>query len=138
MSERFEESIIQFYERERIANTQLLNLSEEPKVTNRDLANNLDFNLKHLILLSRVSLKNYHQIIQNQEVITKKLDNLELQVQELSKRSSLTKKTVQNIVTEVSKQPKEIEEQALNLISKLEEKLVRVEHLVEKLNNWVG
>nr|ATZ69500.1 ORF1 protein [Cacao swollen shoot Ghana Q virus] len=138
MSQKFEDSIAQFYDKERIANTQLLDLSEEPKITSHDLSNNLDFTIKHLILLSRVSLKNFHKILENQEQLGKRLDKIEDQVQYLTKQKPLTKQTAQNLLTEISKQPKEIEEQALALISQLEEKVGRVEKAVEKLNHWVG
>nr|ATZ69488.1 ORF1 protein [Cacao swollen shoot Ghana Q virus] len=138
MSQKFEDSIAQFYDKERIANTQLFDLSEEPKITNHDLSNNLDFTIKHLILLSRVSLKNFHKILENQEQLGKRLDKIEDQVQYLTKQKPLTKQTAQNLLTEISKQPKEIEEQALALISQLEEKVGRVEKAVEKLNHWVG
>lgn len=135
MSDKFEESIAQFYEKERIANTQLLNLSEEPKVTNHHLANNLDFILKHIILLSRVSLKNFHQILDRQEALEARILKLESSTQSLLLNKPLSVISAKKLVAEITKQPKEIEQQALSLLSKVEAKVDRIDKVVDQLSS---
>lgn len=138
MSDKFEDSINLFYEKERIANTQLLDLSQESKVSNHDLANNLDFVIKHLVLLSRVSLKNFHKILEKQEIFEQRINSLESSTQELLKYQPLTSKSARNLISEISRQPKEIEQKALDLLSKLEEKILKIEKVVEEVAHWVG
>ncbi|CEJ16363.2 polyprotein [Mulberry badnavirus 1] len=71
MSLRFEESIQSLYNTERLGLIQLLDLSQEPKVLNKDLSNNIDFAIKHIVLQSRVLLKHFHSIATRQEALEK-------------------------------------------------------------------
>ena len=144
MTDRFEQAIADFFDRERIASTELINLSEEPKVTNRDLANNLDFNLKHLLLLSRVSIRQFHLLNDRLDSITSKVDSIVEEQKRINKKirkieeeqrdnKPLSATEVRHLVKEIAQQPKLVEEQALKLTTDLDQKLLRVEKLLEEV-----
>lgn len=153
MSDKFEASINEFYENERISSTEFLDLSGESKISNKDLSNNLDFVIKYIVLLSRVSLKNFHKIIEKQEEIEKRVSECEKNIEKtrkilskglgeiensLTQNKPLTKTEVQNLVKEISQQPKLVEEKALELTSKLDSKIDKVEDLVRHLIDWTS
>lgn len=153
MADKFEDSIKQFYDKERIANTKLLNLSEEPEVFNRDLGNNIDFAIKNIILLSRVTIKHFHTIHERQQKVERRLQSCEDLItkikretqeelkaikEELQANKPLTKTEVLSLVKEISQQPKLVKEQALLLTSKLDEKIDKVDKLIQHLVTWTS
>nr|QIM56920.1 ORF1 protein [Cacao swollen shoot virus] len=149
MSDRFEESIQQFYDKERIAATELINISSGDRVTNKDLGNNLDFCLKHLILLSRVCLKQFHKIEERQEDLVKKVESLTGEVAKLRTFSEAVQRTLQSqkpltgpevrkLVKEIAQQPKLVEEKALEISASLDKKLDKVEQLINHMVNWTA
>jgi hypothetical protein len=128
---------------------QLLDLSQEPKVTNRDLANNIDFVVKHVVLQSRTALKHFHTAAVKQEAVETQLElckkeltglrrELKAIKSELVNNKPLTRTEVLALVKEIAQQPKIVEEQALRLTEELNKKLNKVEELIGHLIRWAN
>jgi Protein of unknown function (DUF1319) len=144
MAKRFEESVQKWYDTARTANLEYLDLAEKPKTRDylETINNNTSVIYDRLNLFTRISLKHFHKIHEENE-------NLKNQIQKLKKlvtqqgqkieslQQPLTKKEVRTLVVEIAQQPKLVEEQALKLTSDLEHKLVRIEKLLHDLKEYI-
>ncbi|ATZ69528.1 ORF1 protein [Cacao bacilliform Sri Lanka virus] len=137
MSERFEESIREWYASAPTRNLQYLDLAETPKPKLSQLANNLGVIYDRINLLSRVSLKNYKLILEKsvliESILTKHSASLSLLESEFQEHRPLTSAEVKKLVIEIAKQPKAVEEQALQITEELKKEIKEVRELVTKV-----
>ncbi|WAK97198.1 hypothetical protein [Fatsia badnavirus 1] len=143
MSERWEQSISDWYEKSRTANLEYLDLSStQSKVTTSDLANNLAVIFDRISLFSRISIKNHKVLLEKFTALEAENRKLKQEVANLSKlvieNQPITKSQVLEITEQISKQPKAIEEQAVKLSLDLKLKLEKVEALIEKISSWTN
>ncbi|ATZ69484.1 ORF1 protein [Cacao swollen shoot Ghana N virus] len=142
MSDRWEKSIQEWYEKSHTANLEYLDLAASSKVSTNQLAHNLSVIFDRVSLGNRVQIKNLKQIQESVLDLDRKVSSLESKIQKLAKQfkenKPLSESEVRHLVSEIAKQPKIVEEQALLISQKLEEKLERVESLLLKLDHWVG
>lgn len=141
MSERWEQSIQEWYTKSRTSNLEYLDLSDIT-ITNKHLANNISVIYDRLNLLSRVSLKNFKQTQEQINFLDQKIQKLEQNLKNLTilltENHLLTKSEVKTLVTEVTKQPKLIETEALKISEELNQKLERVEAVLKRVETWVS
>lgn len=141
MSERWEQSIQEWYTKSRTSNLEYLDLSDTT-VTNKHLANNISVIYDRLNLLSRVSLKNFKQTQEQIHFLDQKIQKLEQNLKNLTilltENRPLTTSEVKTLVTEVTKQPKLIETEALKISEELNQKLKRVEAVLKRVETWVS
>ncbi|KAK6924285.1 Commelina yellow mottle virus, Orf1 [Dillenia turbinata] len=136
MSEKWEQAIQEWYEKSHTANLEYLDLASKSSVTNQHLAHNISVIFDRISLSSRVNIKSQKQILERIQDLEKENRKLRLEVANLTKvvteNQPLTKSQVLEITTQISKQPKEIEERALKLTEDLSQKLARVETLINR------
>lgn len=141
MSERWEQSIQEWYTKSRTSNLEYLDLSDTT-ITNKHLANNISVIYDRLNLLSRVSLKNFKQTQEQIHFLDQKIQKLEQNLKNLTilltENRPLTTSEVKTLVTEVTKQPKLIETEALKISEELNQKLKRVEAVLKRVETWVS
>jgi polyhydroxyalkanoate synthesis regulator phasin len=141
MSERWEQSIQEWYTKSRTSNLEYLDLSETT-ITNKHLANNISVIYDRLNLLSRVSLKNFKQTQEQINSLDQRIQKLEQNLKNLTilltENRPLTTSEVKTLVTEVTKQPKLIETEALKISEELNQKLKRVEAVLKRVETWVS
>ena len=141
MSERWEQSIQEWYTKSRTSNLEYLDLSDIT-ITNKHLANNISVIYDRLNLLSRVSLKNFKQTQEQINFLDQKIQKLEQNLKNLTilltENRFLTTSEVKTLVTEVTKQPKLIETEALKISEELNQKLERVEAVLKRVETWVS
>lgn len=141
MSERWEQSIQEWYTKSRTSNLEYLDLSETT-VTNKHLANNIAVIYDRLNLLSRVNLKNCKQIQEQIHFLDQKVQKLEHNLKNLTilftENRPLTTSEVKTLVNEVTKQPKLVETEALKISEELNQKLKRVEAVLKRVETWVS
>ncbi|GJX78964.1 putative polyprotein [Tanacetum coccineum] len=105
-----------------------------------------------LLLFSKVSIKHFNSIKEQNEVLKEKLVECENQIKknqkeyskglqqissELQESKPLTKREVLELVEEIAQQPKKVEEEALKLTSELEKKVKRIEDQVHRIEHLV-
>nr|AER00542.1 ORF I [Citrus yellow mosaic virus] len=141
MSRIWEEAIQRWYETSHTANLEYLDLASKPKVSNSEISHNLAVVYDRLSLFSRVSIKNFESIqetLEKQDLRIQKLESsLKTLTSEFIAHKPLSKAEVKTLVTEIAKQPKLVEAQALQLTENLNQKLDRVEALISKVERWV-
>jgi chromosome segregation ATPase len=141
MSERWEQSIQEWYTKSRTSNLEYLDLSDTT-ITNKHLANNISVIYDRLNLLSRVSLKNFKQTQEQIHSLDQRIQKLEQNLKNLTilltENRPLTTSEVKTLVTEVTKQPKLIETEALKISEELNQKLKRVEAVLKRVETWVS
>ncbi|KAK6924282.1 Zinc finger, CCHC-type [Dillenia turbinata] len=127
---------LEWYEKSHTANLEYLDLASKSSVTNQHLAHNISVIFDRISLSSRVNIKSQKQILERIQDLEKENRKLRLEVANLTKvvteNQPLTKSQVLEITTQISKQPKEIEERALKLTEDLSQKLARVETLINR------
>nr|AZZ86114.1 hypothetical protein [Cacao red vein-banding virus] len=142
MSSRWENSIIEWYEKSHTANLEYLDLASTVKVSTNQLAHNLAVLFDRVNLGNRVFIKNLKQIQESLLEVNSRIESVETSVKKLTKQfrenKPLSESEVKHLVSEIAKQPKIVEKQALEISQQLEQKLERVEKLLGKLNQWVG
>ena len=142
MSERWEQSIQEWYTKSRTSTLEYLDLSEAATVTNKHLASNISVVYDRLNLFSRVSLKNFKQIQEQIHSLDHKIQKLEQNLKNLTilftENHPLTVSEVKVLVSEIAKQPKLVETEALKIAEELNQKLNRVEAVLKKVETWAS
>ena len=137
MSELWEEAIQKWYTDSHTSHLDYLNLAETTKPTRKELAHNISVIYDRTCLSSRVNLRNFKLLLEENHNIEQRIKKLESSVKILSSLFSenkpLTQSEVQKLVLEISKQPKLIEEEALRLSQDLNQKLQRIKILLSKI-----
>ncbi|GJV70066.1 Orf y [Tanacetum coccineum] len=105
-----------------------------------------------LLLFSKVSIKHFNNIKEQNKVLSEKVIDCENQIKKNQKEFSkslqqissevqgskpLTKKEVLELVEEIAQQPKKVEEEALKLTAELEKKVKRIENQVHRIEHLV-
>ena len=150
MSDRFEQSVIDWYEHARTSNLEYLNLENKTqKISHHDLSNNINCIYDRLQLFAKVSLKYFHSIqnIENrlvacetkiqkfQKESTKNLKQLSTEIRDIK---PLTKKEVRELVQEIAQQPKLVEEEALKISEDVKKQLQKVEDLLHQIKSLIS
>lgn len=144
MSARFERSIEDWYAHSRTVNLEYLNL-EVSKPSLSHLSHNLDVIYDRLSLHSKVSVSEYHKLLellsdihQSQSSFQRKIQKELQQLQALvESQRPLTKLEVQSLVSEIAQQPKLVEKEALRLTSNLDNQVQRIEHLIKEVKHLI-
>lgn len=138
MSERVEKNIEDWYEKTRAKDLEYLDLAE----TQLDLAKNLSVIHNKVCLLSKVSLKHFYLLEEENLRTQKEVVKLRQSVQNLEKdfvtHKPLTKAEVRKLVLEISKQPKLIEEEAVRLIEELKKNIGKIEGVLKEVKELIG
>lgn len=145
MSAKFERSIADWYSHSRTANLEYLNLESSSKPSISHLSHNIDVVYDRLSLHSKVCIKENHQILDllsdiknSQDLFSRKiqkdLQNLKALVED---QKPLTKTEVFKLVSEISQQPKIVEEEALRLTANLEQQVQKIEHLIKEVKHLI-
>nr|UVT37308.1 ORF1 [Fig badnavirus 2]UVT37310.1 ORF1 [Fig badnavirus 2] len=139
MSERWEREIQDWYNNSRTINLEYLDLAESEKPKLSHIYNNLAVLYDRVSLFSRVSIKNFKSVLERIEKVEERLGALEKGVKTLTKEITesrpLTAQEVRDLVTEIARQPKLVEEEALKISGELSQKLARVEALLHKVES---
>lgn len=142
MSKRWETEIQKWYDQSRISDLQYLDLAESEKVTLKHINHNLTVVYDRSQLFSRVSIKNFKSLQESVLSLENRVTALEQSHKNLIKlfteNRPLTRSEVHTLVSEISKQPKAIEAQALQVSEELNRKIDRVEKLLHKVEKWVS
>ena len=142
MSERWEQSIQEWYTKSRTSSLEYLDLSETTTVTSKHLNHNISVIYDRLNLLSRVSLKNFKQTQEQIQSLDQKIQKLEQNLKNLTilftENRPLTTSEVKTLVHEIAKQPKLVETEALKISEELNQKLKRVEAVLKRVETWVS
>ena len=137
MSERWERSVEEWYEKSKTSRLEHLDLANQQKVSTRELANNISVIYDRLLLFSRVTIKHFKVLEEKQEKLEKEFSKFRILISELTsevtERKPLSKQEVRELVKEIAAQPKLIEEQSLKIAADLDEKVRRIEESVNKL-----
>lgn len=102
-----------------------------------------------LSILSNVTLKNFHKILEFQQQQGDQLEKVKTQVHKLSKHLAsldlavtnhqpLTKTEVKDLVLEIAEQPKLVEKEALLLTEELKKQVLEVKHAVSDLKKFIA
>ncbi|CAD5196219.1 unnamed protein product [Musa acuminata subsp. malaccensis] len=141
MSEKWEEAIQQWYTSSHTSKLDYLDLAETHSPTRNELAHNLAVIYDRTCLFSRVNLKNFKAIIEKNQSLEREIKGLKHSIKTLtallSENRPLTKQEVRDLVAEISKQPKLVEEEALRLTQSLNQKLQRVEQLLSRIEKQI-
>lgn len=159
MSDRFERAILDWYNHSRTANLEYLDLSSSSNIKLSDLENNVAVIYDRLLLLSKVSIKQFREIKNQNQRSSERLESCENLLRktqsetrksftqissEVHQTKPLTKKEVLELVREISQQPKLVEEEALKLsaelnskVKQVEQQIQRVEHLLKEVQSFL-
>ena len=141
MSKLWEEAIQKWYTDSHTSHLDYLNLAETSKPTKKELAHNISVIYDRTCLSSRVNLRNFKLLLEENRNLEHRVKNLEASITTLSslliKNKPLTQVDVQKLVLEITKQPKLIEEEALRLSQSLDQKLQRIEILLSKIEKQI-
>lgn len=152
MSERWEESLRRWYETSPTANLEYLNLESYQKVTNQHLANNISFNIDKTIASSRFHAKLLKKVqeeqTRNQEDLQSQIEQLQQDLQQQTRHirqleetisgfHPLTSGEVRSLVSEITKQPKLAEQEALRLTEELKKQVLEVKQAVSDLKAFI-
>lgn len=131
MSEVFERSIEDWYSKSRTARLEHLDLAEEPKVCNRQLAHNLSVVFDRISLLSKVSLKNFKLILERLSELELKIEKNTIKIKNIQK--PLSEQQLEALVTKLTAQPKEIEERTIHLATELRKEVSQLKLMIAKV-----
>lgn len=131
MSEVFEKSIEDWYSKSRTARLEYLDLAEEPKISNSQLAHNLSVVFDRISLLSKVSLKNFKLILERLSVLELKIKKNSLKIKNIQK--PLSEQQIEALVAKLTLQPKEIEERTINLAAELRKEVSQLKLMLAKV-----
>lgn len=141
MSKLWEEAIQKWYLDSHTSQLEYLDLAEVRNPTKRELANNIAVIYDRTCLSSRVNLRNFKLLLEKTQKLEEKVQKLEKATKTLSalfqENKPLTKAEVKDLVSEISKQPKLVEEEALKLTQNLDQKILRVETLLSKIEKQI-
>lgn len=141
MSELWEEAIQKWYTDSRTSHLDYLDLAEDKSPSRKELAHNLAVVYDRTCLSSRVNLRNFKLLLEKTQQLDEKIQKLERATKTLSalfkESKPLTKTEVRELVIEIAKQPKVIEEEALKLTQDLDRKILRVEALLTKIEGQI-
>ena len=141
MSEKWEEAIQQWYTSSHTSKLDYLDLAETHSPTRKELAHNLTIIYDRTCLSSKVNLKNFKIIIEKNQNLEREIKGLKHSIKTLtvlhSENRPLTKQEVRDLVAEISRQPKLVEEEALRLTQNLNQKLQRVEQLLSRIEKQI-
>ena len=153
MSDRFEQTIKDWYDSSRTANLEFSYIPENHNPKPSDIYNNVSCIYDKLFLFAKISIKNFHLVIQHLEKLEHRLEKCEENIRktqsetikslrqissEIHETKPLTKKEVLVLVKEISQQPKFVEEQALKLSEDLNQKIQRIEVLLKEVKTTIG
>lgn len=148
MTDRFEQDIADWYRNSRTVNLEYLNLEEPQKVKLSVLNNNISCIYDKLLLQAKVCILRFHQILENQKELQLRLETCEEFIRktqsetrkslqqissEIHHSPPLTKHQVLDLVQEIAIQPKLVEKEALKLTEDLNLKIQKVEHLLHEV-----
>lgn len=126
MSEIWEEEIRKWYLESRTSHLSYLDLAEDKNPSRKEIAHNIAVVYDRTCLSSRVNLRNFKLLLEKTQQLEEKIQKLEKATKTLSAlfedNKPLTKTEVRELVTEISKQPKIVEEEALKLTKDLDQK----------------
>ncbi|THU58537.1 hypothetical protein C4D60_Mb03t15400 [Musa balbisiana] len=129
MSEKWEEAIQQWYTNSHTSKLEYLDLAELKNPSRKELAHNITVVYDRVCLSSRVHLKNLKALLERSQELEKEVKRLKTDVRTLttlfSENQPLTKQEVRDLVEEIARQPKLVEEEALRLTQNLNQKLHR-------------
>lgn len=141
MSSNWEEAIQKWYANSRTSDLEYLDLAESSNPSRKELAHNISVIYDRTCLSSRVNLRNFKLLLEKNQNLENKIKKLESSVKILSslfaENKPLTKLGVQELVIEITKQPKLIEAEVLKLSQDLDQKLQRVETLLSKIERQI-
>ena len=160
MSDRFEQEIQNWYDNSRTVDPEYIIFKENSsKPTTTDLANNLACIYNRVNLFSKVALKNFKSISEKQKDLELKVQNCQEKLEsceellrktqsetrksfqqistEIHQSKPLTKREVLNLVQEIAEQPKLVEKEALKLTEELNHKTQKVEHLLHEVKKLI-
>lgn len=147
MSDRFEQTIRDWYDHSRTTNLEFLNLSENQNPKISDIYNNISCVYDKLILFAKISIKSFHQISQHLEKLEQRLEECEENIRKTQRETTKgliqisseiqgskphTKREILDLFKEISQQPKLAEEQTQKL-GEFEEKLEKIKRGVEAI-----
>ncbi|QBH21731.1 hypothetical protein KM718_gp1 [Polyscias mosaic virus] len=137
MTERWEKSINDWYEKSHAANLEYLDLVSLPIVSNNNLAHNLACIYNRLSLHSRISIKDYYSLLDRLKSLEVENQKLRKEIKHLSQvvleNRPVTKSQLLEVAEQIASQPKAIEQQTVRLANNLAEKLERLELIVKRL-----
>nr|AIK01818.1 ORF1 [Piper yellow mottle virus] len=131
MSEVFERSIEDWYSKSRTARLEYLDLAEEPKVCNRQLAHNLSVVFDRISLLSKVTLKNFKLILERLSVLEPEIEKDSIKNKNIQK--PLSGQQLEALVTKLTAQPKEIEGRTISLATELRKEVSQLKLMIAKV-----
>lgn len=137
MSERWEEAIQEWYTKSHTSNLEYLDLALTLKVSSNQIAHNLSVVYDRTCLSAKINLRNFKLILERSEILEKDDIGLKTALKNLTtvflENRPLTKQEVKELVAEISRQPKLVEEEAIRLTEELSKKLDRVEKLLHQV-----
>ena len=141
MSKLWEESIQKWYTDSHTSHLDYLNLAETSKPTQKELAHNISVIYDRTCLSSRVNLRNFKLLLEENQNLEHRIKRLESSVKTLTslftENKPLSQAEVQKLLFEITKQPKLIEEEALRLSRNGDQKLQRIEILLSKIEKQI-
>lgn len=127
MTDRFEQDIADWYKNSRTVNLEYLNLEENKTVKLSVLQNNISVIYDKLLLFAKISIRRFHQVLDNQKKLQLRLETCE---ELLKKTQSETKQSLTQISTEIHKQPKLAEEDLKLQVQRVESLLHEIKTLL--------
>lgn len=141
MSELWEEAIQKWYAGSRTSHLDYLDLAEDKDPSRREIAHNIAVIYDRTCLSSRVNLRNFKLLLERTQKLEDKVEKLEKATKTLStllkESKPLTKTEVKDLVTEISRQPKIAEKETLKLSQDLDQKILRIEILLAKIEKQI-
>ena len=84
MSERWERSVEEWYEKSKTSRLEHLDLANQQKVSTKELANNISVIYDRLLLFSRVTIKHFKVLEEKQEKLEKEFSKFRILISELT------------------------------------------------------
>lgn len=140
MSDRFEKSISEWYSKVRTIDLEYLDLTTIKRPSTSDLGNNLGIVYNQINLLSRVSLKHFHSLKEENKALKSEIARLRASVSnletELVSYKPLSKGEVKTLVAEIIiNQPNK---EASRLSAELRSSTRKVEKLLEEVKTLIS
>lgn len=141
MSELWEEAIRKWYTDSRTSRLDYLDLAEDKNPSRKELAHNIAVVYDRTCLSSRVNLRNFKLLLERTQQLEDKIQKLEKATKTLSalfkENRPITKTEIRELVVEISEQPKIIKEESLKITQNLDQKILRVETLLTKIEEQI-
>ncbi|KAG6487553.1 hypothetical protein ZIOFF_056141 [Zingiber officinale] len=130
------QNIKEWYNKSRTVSLEYLDLADTPKPKVFELANNIGVVYDRVSLLSKVSLKHFYALKEENRALRYEISVLQKAVSSLEKevlcQNPLTKTEVRELVREIARQPKLVEEEALKLTEELK-KIREIKEQIQRL-----